>query len=190
MPFGVTNFGLMTKFKFALLLAALISTPTWSKDHSLDRAATVLVEEHDVSVSIAERIKEALRSALPGTRLPTPLVLAIMKVESGFNPAAKGGGGAAGLMQVMPNVHLGRIRDLSDKPNLTVNGAQSELMKVDINVEAGVGILADCYAKHNGNADRTAECYNGYNNPKGMAYRAKVLRAYREFSSALGFQPN
>lgn len=82
MPFGVTNFGLMTKFKFALLLAALISTPTWSKDHSLDRAATVLVEEHDVSISIAERIKEALRSALPGTRLPTPLVLAIMKVES------------------------------------------------------------------------------------------------------------
>lgn len=189
MPFGVTNFGLMNKFKLALLLAALISTPTWSKDSALDKAATVLVEDHDVSVTIAERIKNALRSALPGTQLPTPLVLAIMKVESGFDPAAKGGGGAAGLMQVMPKVHLGRVRDISEKPHLTVNGAQSELMKVDVNVEAGVGILADCYAKHKGNMDRTAECYNGYNNPKGIAYRAKVLRAYREFSTALGFQP-
>lgn len=181
----------MKKLFFTLFLAAhslLLTGPANAKESAAvaDKTSEVLVESHNVPSLIAKRIQEALTTALPGTKLPAPLVLAIMKIESGFNPLAKGGGGAAGLMQVMPNVHLGMVRDISEKPNLTVHGARNELMDVDVNVEAGVTILAACYERHSGNVGKTAECYNGYGT---SGYRAKVMRAYQEFSSALGFQP-
>ncbi len=178
----------MKKIILALALAASCTAlPSWAKDVPPGHTSEVLVEEHNVPTTIADRIEHALKSVLPGTKLPTPLVLAIMKIESGFNPKAKGGGGAAGLMQVMPGVHLEKVRDISDKPNLTVNGAHRELLDVDVNVEAGVAILADCYKKHNGDAGKAAECYNGY--PRDGGYRNKVMRAYRDFSASLGFSP-
>lgn len=180
----------MNKLLLSLILASsALASSAWAKDVVPEKTTDILVSNHDVPVTLAERIKDALQSAIPGTKLPTPLVLAIMKIESGFDPSAKGGGGAAGLMQVMPNIHLGRVRDISDKPNLSVRGAQKELLNVETNVEAGVAILAECYKRHNGNAGKAAECYNGYTNPTVHAYRAKVMKAYNEISASFGSTP-
>jgi len=37
--------------------------------------------------------------------VPLDLAVAVARAESGFNPAAKSGAGATGVMQVMPNLH-------------------------------------------------------------------------------------
>lgn len=143
--------------------------------------AEVLESEHGVPLHLAGRIEEVLKKVIPGTKLPPSLVLAIMKIESGFNPRAEAGG-AVGLMQVMPRWHVGRVREISDKPNLTPSGVRKELLGVDVNIEAGVSILAECYRKHNSLSAATG-CYNGGGDP---FYTRKVMAAYQEFSVDLG----
>lgn len=63
------------------------------------------------------------------------LLLAVIGVESGFNPFAESGVGAQGLMQVMSNVH----RDKFDE----FGGAHAALDPV-ANIKIGAFILKDC----------------------------------------------
>ncbi len=66
----------------------------------------------------ADRVRDVLplvRAAAERYTLPVPFILAVIKVESGFQRAAVSPAGAQGLMQVMPfNCHRLGIRDPFD----------------------------------------------------------------------------
>ena len=92
------------------------------------------------------------------------VVAALIKVESGWNPDAKGSSGELGLMQLMPKTALAYgVKDRADP--------------VD-NVMGGIRYLAAC--KKLAGA-KYLRCYNG--GPKGIhlpqtaAYERKVLKA-------------
>jgi hypothetical protein len=74
------------------------------------------------------------------------LVEAVVRQESGFNPDAKSGAGAGGLMQLMP----GTAKDL---------GVSNVYNQRD-NVIGGAGYLNQLSRKYNGDLDKTLAAYN------------------------------
>ena len=62
------------------------------------------------------------------------LVLAVISVESRFNPAARSGYGATGLMQVVPRFH---------REKLAEHGGDKALLDPHVNVQVGTQILKE-----------------------------------------------
>lgn len=97
--------------------------------------------------------------------LPPELVLALIEVESNFNPYAISSAGARGLMQVMP-FWLKRI----GKPD-------DSLFRVHTNLRYGCTILKYYLDKENGNLHHALARYNGSRGQRW--YPARVDRAWR-----------
>lgn len=97
--------------------------------------------------------------------LPPELVLAVIEVESNFNPYAISSAGARGLMQVMP-FWLKRIGKPGDS-----------LFRVHTNLRYGCTILKYYLDKENGNLFHALARYNGSRGERW--YPARVDRAWR-----------
>ena len=93
------------------------------------------------------------------------LLLAVMAIESGFNPYAESGVGAQGLMQVMSKVH-------SDK--FEYFGGTSAALQPRANIKVGALILKDCIAR-GGSLPGGLRLYVGSTSTNDGGYGAKVL---------------
>ena len=69
------------------------------------------------------------------TRLDPTLILAVMAIESGFNPFAQSSVGAQGLMQVMTNVHSDKYESF---------GGKLAAFDPVTNLRVGVKVLQEC----------------------------------------------
>lgn len=119
------------------------------------------VAAEPLSVLVAEAYEIGAR-----TRLDPTLILAIMAVESSFNPFAQSHVGAQGLMQVMTRVH-------GDK----YESAGGVLTAFDpiTNMRVGVKVLQDCIRRA-GSVEGGLRHYVGAANlPSDGGYAAKVL---------------
>lgn len=72
------------------------------------------------------------------TKLDPTLILAIMAIESGFNPFAQSPVGAQGLMQVMTKVHTDKFDGF---------GGQHATFDPLTNLKVGVKVLQECVAR-------------------------------------------
>lgn len=119
------------------------------------------VAAEPLSVLVAEAYEIGAR-----TQLDPTLILAIMAVESSFNPFAQSHVGAQGLMQVMTRVH-------GDK----YESAGGVLTAFDpiTNMRVGVKVLQDCIRRA-GSVEGGLRHYVGAANlPSDGGYAAKVL---------------
>ncbi len=106
-----------------------------------------LVPTHEARVEILDHVYcEAKRD--PTLQLPPDLVLALIEVESRFDPWAVSPAGAVGLMQVMPFWP----REL---------GVQNQLVRVAPNIRMGCEILRYYLRAENRNWTRALARYNG-----------------------------
>ena len=106
----------------------------------------------------------------PKNNLEPTLILAVMAIESGFNPFAHSQAGAQGLMQVMTKVH-------SDK----YQGFGGTLAAFDpvANLRVGVLVLRECVQRA-GSLEGGLRLYVGEgNNKEDTGYAAKVLAEQR-----------
>jgi len=92
------------------------------------------------------------------------LILAVIAVESRFNPIARSDAGAIGLMQIIPayhKEHLEAIRGVS-------------LLEPTANIRLGARVLKD-YIRRGGNEAAGLQLYNGSSDDTTNAYATKVL---------------
>jgi hypothetical protein len=102
----------------------------------------------------------------PSNQIEPTLILAVMAVESGFNPFAQSNVGAQGLMQVMTKVHEQKYQGFG--------GALAAFDPV-ANVRVGVNVLKECINRA-GSLEGGLKLYVGAGNMKDdQGYAAKVM---------------
>jgi hypothetical protein len=115
-----------------------------------------------------EPVGELVKAAFDTGRevgLDPLLLLAVMAIESGFNPYAESGVGAQGLMQVMSKVH-------SDK--FQYFGGTGAALEPLANIKVGALVLKDCIAR-GGSLPGGLRLYVGSTSPDDGGYGAKVM---------------
>jgi hypothetical protein len=102
----------------------------------------------------------------PANQIEPTLILAVMAVESGFNPFAQSAVGAQGLMQVMTKVHEQKYQGFG--------GALAAFDPV-ANLRVGVNVLKECITRA-GSTEGGLKLYVGAGNLKDdQGYTSKVL---------------
>jgi hypothetical protein len=102
----------------------------------------------------------------PDNNIEPTLILAVMAIESGFNPFAQSHVGAQGLMQVMTKVHEQKYQGFG--------GALAAFDPV-ANVRVGVNVLKECITRA-GSLEGGLKLYVGAGNMKDdQGYAAKVM---------------
>lgn len=108
------------------------------------------------------------------------LILAVIAIESRYNPFAESHVGAQGLMQVMTRVHQEKFEPFEGGPDAALNPIA--------NIRVGSQILHDCI-KRRGSVAGGLACYVGATGPSDGGYGAKVLAERRRLSLASGIAP-
>ena len=109
--------------------------------------------------------------------LDPQLILAVIAIESRYNPYAESHVGAQGLMQVMTRVH-------KEKFDMYMEGTLA-VLSPEANVRVGGQILSDCIRRR-GSVEGGLACYVGATGPSDGGYGAKVLAERRRIALASG----
>lgn len=119
------------------------------------------VAPEPLSVLVAEAYEIGTRAKIDPT-----LILAIMAIESSFNPFAESAVGAQGLMQVMTRVHTDKYQSF---------GGHFAAFDPVSNLRVGVKVLQECIARA-GSVEGGLRHYVGAANmPDDGGYAAKVM---------------
>lgn len=130
------------------------------------------VAPEPLSVLVAEAYDIGTR-----TKLDPTLILAIMAIESNFNPFAQSAVGAQGLMQVMTKVHTDKYE------NFGGNHAAFDPLS---NLRVGVAILKD-YIRITGSVEGALKYYVGAANLNSDGgYASKVMAEHRRLRQVAG----
>lgn len=97
-------------------------------------------------------------------RIDPLLILAIIGVESGFNPFAESAMGARGLMQIIPRFHMDKVPE---------GAGTRQLFDPAVNIRVGVHVLEEAIRRRGGLA-AGLQYYAGSSDPEG-GYANKVL---------------
>lgn len=156
-------------------VAKMISSQPVSADARDDRVLVSAREQALVTSYLSRRyhvaqepVAQLVKAAFETGRqvgLDPLLLLAVMAIESGFNPYAESGVGARGLMQVMAKVH-------SDK--FQYFGGQTAALQPLANITVGTLVLKDCIAR-GGSLAEGLRFYVGSTSPDDGGYGAKVM---------------
>ena len=98
-----------------------------------------LSKKYRVAETAVDKIVEISHLAAKKYELDPNLILAIIAIESSFNPFAESGAGAQGLMQIMPKYHQEKLQKFDE-----INPALS----YEINIMVGAQILKEYLDAH------------------------------------------
>jgi len=91
------------------------------------------------------------------------LILAVMAIESSFNPIAQSDGGAVGLMQIVPRFHEDKLAS-----------REESVLDPRVNIEVGTQVLRE-YIHRAGTEAAGLQLYNGSPDDPAAAYASKVM---------------
>ncbi|HMS27381.1 MAG TPA: lytic transglycosylase domain-containing protein [Burkholderiaceae bacterium] len=118
---------------------------------------------------VAALVEEAYKLGSK-VKLDPTLILAIMAIESGFNPFAQSPVGAQGLMQVMTKIHSDKYENF---------GGKLAAFDPVTNLRVGVKVLQESIARAGGSIEGGLKQYVGAANlPHDDGYGSKVLSEY------------
>jgi len=134
-----------------------------------------IARKYRVAKAVTDRIVESAIVVGAELDINPVLILAVMSVESRFNPYAESGAGAQGLMQVMTRVHTDKFEKFGQGPD--------DAFHPEINIRVGVQILYDCIRRR-GSVVNGLKCYVGATTPDDGGYSKKVLAEMRRMALA------
>lgn len=161
-------------------LATSVATPEPSvpaKTEAAPRAEMltgVVARRYRVAQGAAADVVRAALSEGRRHGLDPMLILAVIAVESRFNPIAESSHGAVGLMQVVPRFHMDKIAAV---------GVPSMLLP-EANIAIGTRILKDSI-RRGGSDEAGLQLYNGAVDDETRAYANRVLTERRRLEDAL-----
>jgi soluble lytic murein transglycosylase-like protein len=92
------------------------------------------------------------------------LILAVIAIESGYNPVAQSVMGAKGLMQVIPRFHLEK---------LSGHGGEEAVLDPEVNIHVGAQILRE-YSRRLRDEELALQMYAGAFDEPNSQYASKV----------------
>lgn len=130
------------------------------------------VAPEPLSVLVAEAFEIGQKAKLDPT-----LILAVMAIESGFNPFAQSPVGAQGLMQVMTQVHQKKYENF---------GGKLAAFDPVTNLRVGVKVLQECIARA-GSVEGGLKYYVGAGNMEADGgYAGKVMAEHSRLLAVVG----
>jgi soluble lytic murein transglycosylase-like protein len=133
-----------------------------------------LARKYRVSSMAMEPLVGAAQEAGNRVGLDPLLILAVMAVESRFNPFAESVVGAQGLMQVIPKFHQDKIGEAGDEA----------LLDPVKNIEVGALVLKESIRRMGG-LETGLQQYAGALSDSSSGYTNKVLAIKRELEQAM-----
>ena len=127
--------------------------------------AVYLARRYKVAQDATEQLVGAAHEAGSRTGLDPLLLLAVMAVESRFNPIAESVMGAKGLMQVIPRYHQDKLSPL---------GGEDAVFDPMTNIMVGARILKDA-VRRGGGLMPGLQLYNGAFGDDSQQYAQKVM---------------
>ncbi len=135
----------------------------------MERARDWIARRYNVSTIALEPVLAAAEAAGRDANIDPLLIVAVMAIESRFNPFAESSFGAQGLMQVIPRFHKDKIEDKA--------GAASDedaLFDPMVNVHVGTEVLREGLRRY-GNLQAALQYYGGAVGDPNAGYARKVL---------------
>jgi len=118
-----------------------------------------------IAAEATERMVLAAHRAAGEVGLDPLLVLAVISIESRFNPIAESSMGAKGLMQIIPKYH---------RAKLEAHGGEESVLDPESNIMVGARILQE-YVHRTGTLEAGLQFYNGAFWDGSAQYAQKVL---------------
>lgn len=144
-----------------------------------NRVAAAIAKRHRVSPVVVESLVKAAQREGGANGVDPLLILAVVSVESGFNPFAESVFGAQGLMQIIPKFHPEKI---------ALDKGSTALFDPAENIHVGTLILKS-YLRSTGNTEAALQLYGGASGDPDMAYSSKVLVEQERLRQIAGLPP-
>lgn len=137
--------------------------------------ANYVSRRYRIAPDVTEVFVGAAREAGREVGLDPLLILAVMAVESRFNPVAESLVGAKGLMQVVPRHHLDKLME---------HGGADAVLDPVTNIALGARILKE-YIRRTGSLEAGLQFYNGALADPSSQYAQKVLAEKERLQEAV-----
>lgn len=144
-------------------------------DTRMDAVAEYIARRYRVSRNAVEEIVRTTEVSARAAGLDPMLVLAMIGIESGFNPLSESVMGAQGLMQVIGKYHVEKFSPTPDS---------NALLDPETNVRVGVAIIKE-YLDLTGKLEAALQRYAGAADDEELAYTGKVLAEKRRLEQAV-----
>ena len=145
-----------------VLPAAVVETPLEREQRTV---AESIAKRYRIADAAATHFVSIAYRAADQHRLDALLILAVMAIESRYNPVAESVMGAKGLMQVIPKYHQEKLFE---------HGGDQSLLEPEVNILVGAQILRE-YQRRFGDLETALQMYAGALDEPTSAYSAKVL---------------
>ena len=137
--------------------------------------ANYVSRKYRIAPDVTEQFVGAAYDAGRRVGLDPLLILAVMAVESRFNPVAESLMGAKGLMQVIPKHHLDKLLE---------HGGEDAVLDPMINIALGARILKE-YVRRTGSLEAGLQFYNGALADPSSQYAQKVFAEKERLQQAV-----
>ena len=141
------------------------AAPRQTLTPAMTAALDSVVQRYRVSAEALLPVFETVQSVARERRLDPLLLIAVISVESRFNPFSQSPMGAQGLMQIIPRYHMDKVSSA---------GAERPFLDPIINVQVGARILQEAIRQQGGLMEGL-QYYAGAIDDDEQAYASKVL---------------
>lgn len=139
--------------------------PAVDPDPRMRALAMQLAKKYRVAVNATEPLVHEAFAAGRAVGVDPLLILAVISVESRFNPIAESEFGARGLMQVVPRFHLDKLAH---------HGGEDAVLDPRTNIQVGAKILKE-YITRTGSVESGLQMYAGAADDPNTAYAQRVM---------------